>query len=130
MRRKWLIVTGLLWGLPWGGVVLAENAETPAPPDKSAASQPANRQEPARTGLNEVRGTLLAKSDDPRTLRLTVEGGGSVEFAYDSKTTFVNGGHPVAVGDLNYGDAILIHYAGKELTAIDVERVSKAPPTH
>ena len=38
----------------------------------------------------------------------------------------INGGSPVAIDDLNYGDELVVRYSGKELKAVVVDRVSKA----
>jgi hypothetical protein len=80
-----------------------------------------------RADLNEMKGKLQSKGDDPKTLRLLVEGGFNVEFTYDRKTTMINGGSPITVDDLSYGDELIIRYSGKELNAVEVDRVSKAP---
>jgi hypothetical protein len=76
--------------------------------------------------LNEMKGKLQAKSDDPKTLRLMVDGGFNVEFTYDRNTTMVNGGHTVQMSDLNYGDELIVRYAGKDLNAVEIDRVNKA----
>jgi len=80
-----------------------------------------------RPGLNEMQGKLVSKSDDPKTLRLLVDGGFNVEFTYDGQTTWVNGGSPITVDDLSYGDVVMIGYSGMDLNAVEVDRVSKAP---
>ena len=80
-----------------------------------------------RTDLNEMRGKLESKSDDPKTLRLIVEGGYNVGFTYNAKTTAYSASGTISVDDLSYGDELIVRYAGKELDAIEVERVSQAP---
>lgn len=80
----------------------------------------------ATSGLNEMRGKLVSKSDDPRIIRISADGGINIEFSYDAATVMINGGKPVAVNDLNYGDELLIRYSGKELKAVVIDRVSKA----
>jgi hypothetical protein len=80
----------------------------------------------ATSGLNEMRGKLVSKSDDPHAIRISVDGGINVEFAYDAGTLMINGGKPVVLDDLNYGDELLIRYSGKELKAVVIDRVSKA----
>jgi len=80
-----------------------------------------------RADLNEMKGKLQSKGNDPATLRILVDGGFNVEFTYDRKTTMINGGSPITVNDLSYGDELVIRYSGKELYAVEVERVSQAP---
>lgn len=80
-----------------------------------------------RSKLNEIRGKVQSVSHDPQTLRVTVEGGVNIEFAYDSKTAMVNGGSRITMADLSYGDEVIVHYSGKELYAVDIDRVGKAP---
>jgi hypothetical protein len=99
--------------------VLAESAAAPANVAVSTAMA-------ATAGLNEMRGKLESKSNDPRTIRLTVDGGYNVEFSYDAQTTMINGGNPVTIDDFSYGDELIIRYSGKELKAVVVDRVSKA----
>ena len=98
---------------------VAAPTATPKPTPKPAV--------PRAVGLNELKGNLLSISDDPKTFRLIVEGGYNVEFTYDPKTSVVNGGDPIKVEDLGYNDQLIVRYAGKELYAVEVERVSKAP---
>jgi len=95
-------------------------SEQPAPP----ALKPAP---PRRTGLNEMKGKLLSVSDDPKTLRLIVDGGFNVEFTYDAQSSVTNGGQPIRISDLEYNDELIVRYAGKDLYAVEVDRVSKAP---
>jgi len=97
----------------------ADDAGPPAKADVSAAMA-------ATSGLNEMKGTLESKSSDPKTIRLTVDGGYNVEFSYDANTVMINGGSPVTIDDLNYGDELVIRYAGKELKAVVVDRAKKA----
>lgn len=80
-----------------------------------------------RTDLNEMKGKLESKGNDPKTLRILVDGGFNAEFTYDKKTTMTNGGSSITADDLSYGDELVIRYAGKELYAVEVDRVSKAP---
>jgi hypothetical protein len=94
-------------------------ADAPKPVAKPVVPRP--------VGLNEMKGKLLSISDDPKTFRLIVEGGYNVEFTYDPKTSVVNGGDPLKMEDLGYNDQVIVRYAGKELYAVEVERVSKAP---
>ena len=93
-------------------------AETPKP-----AAPPAARQ----SGLNEMKGKFQSKSYDPKTLRLIVDGGYNVEFSFDSKTTMVNGGSTISIEDLEYNDEVVVRYSGKEMYAVEIDRVSKAP---
>lgn len=81
---------------------------------------------PKRTGLNEIRGKLLSKSYDPKAIRLVVTGGINVEFAYDQKTTIQTQGAVLSMEDLGYDDVLAVRYAGKDLYALEVERLSKA----
>ncbi len=98
--------------------------ETPRPAKtpKTAAPAPPTR----KVNLNEMTGKLESKSNDSKTLRLSVNGGYNVEFTYDKTTAIVNGGSPVAIDDLEYGDELIVRYAGKELQAVEIDRVKKA----
>jgi hypothetical protein len=96
----------------------AANPETPAPAKKTAVSH---------HGINEMKGKLMSVSTDPGTLRLMTDGGFNVEFSYDQKTSVINGGEPVSLEDLNYNDGLIVRYEGKDLYAVEIERVSKAP---
>jgi hypothetical protein len=122
--------------------VAAPSAATPAPAATPAAV-PEATPKPAATpppvgggakpavaraaGLNEMKGKLLSISNDPKTFRLIVDGGFNVEFTYDAKSSVVNGGDPIKIEDLGYNDQLVVHYAGKDLYAVEVERVSRAP---
>ena len=108
-------------------------ASAPVPPPASATNLP-GMQPPApvkkytpKPGLNEMKGKLVSKSSDPATLRMLVDGGFNVEFTYDAKTIWVNGGNPITEDDLNFGDELIIRYAGKDLNVVEADRVSKAP---
>jgi hypothetical protein len=103
-------------------------AEAPAPPPSEAA-KPAPPSPPRvpHPGLNEMKGKLLSKSYDPNTIRVIVDGGFNVEFTYDAKTSIANGGSSISIDDLNYNDQVVVRYAGKELYAVEIDRVSKAP---
>jgi hypothetical protein len=106
------------------------SVSTPPPPPIPAAALPgvtAPKLAPRRQGLNEMKGKLLSISYDPRTLRLIVDGGYNVEFTFDPHTSLVNGGEPIKFDDLGYNDVLVVRYSGKELYAIEIERVSKAP---
>ena len=113
------------------GVTATSNASAPAPtpaaPTPPLTSGGAKPVAPHRTGLNEMRGKLLSLSDDPQTFRLIVDGGYNVEFSYDEKSSVVNGGEPIKISELGYNDVLIVRYAGKDLYAVEVERVSKAP---
>jgi len=100
------------------------SAPTPTPVETPKSATP-----PAahRTGLNEMRGKFQSHSTDPRSLRVIVDGGYNVEFSYDGKTAIADGSAPVAMDDLNYGDELIVRYSGKELYALEIERVTKAP---
>ena len=56
-----------------------------------------------------------------------VDGGFNVEFSYDAHTLLRNGGSPVLMDDVNYGDELIVRYSGKEMNAIEIDRVSKVP---
>jgi len=114
---------------------VVDTTTTQAPPQAQAAaptavpepSKPPQPPPPLPAGLNEMRGKLESKSDDPKTIRLTVDGGYNVEFSYDAKTVMINGGNLITIDDLNYGDELIIRYSGKELKAVGIDRVNKAP---
>jgi hypothetical protein len=138
MRNITLIMIGLVIGFPFtafaedAAVPVAVAASTSVP---SAASLPgvtptAPALRAPRQDLNEMKGIFQSKGDDPPTLRILVDGGFNVEFTYDRNTSLVNGGNPIHIEDLNYGDEIIVRYAGKDLNAIDIDRVSKAPRPH
>ncbi|HVO32883.1 MAG TPA: hypothetical protein VMU17_03150 [Elusimicrobiota bacterium] len=117
--------------------VTAAPVETPSAPPAAApapASEPA-AQAPApaapvsmQLALNEMTGTVLSVDADNDVLRLTVDNQFNVDFTWNSKTAVTNGGHKIAVPDLNYGDKVVVRYSGKELQAVQIERLSKAPP--
>jgi hypothetical protein len=119
MRTSSLIFLAAAIGLV-SSFAPADDAGPPAKVDVSAAMA-------ATSGLNEMRGKLESKSNDPKAIRITVDGGFNVEFSYDARTTMINGGSPITLSDLNYGDELIVRYAGKELKAVVVDRVSKAP---
>jgi hypothetical protein len=100
-------------------------AQTPKAAEPSTLPAPTARS--GRADLNEMTGKLLAMSTDPKVLRITVAGGFNVEFTYDAKTIMLNGGKPVSASDLSYGDELVVRYAGKELRAVEVDRVNKGP---
>src|ERR1043166_2336603 len=114
MKKIWFLAFGLVIAIPLGSS--AETMKEATPPST-----------PVRSGLNEMRGKLASKNYDPRTLRLAVEGGYNVEFTYDKQTTMVNGGSPITMDDLEYGDELIVRYAGKELNALETDRVTKRP---
>jgi len=119
MRCKSLFILAVLGGLA-SSLTLAESAPAPASVIVSTAMA-------ATSGLNEMRGKLESKSHDPKTIRVTVDGGYNVEFSFDAKTVMINGGSSVTIDDLTYGDDLIIRYSGKELKAVVVDRISKAP---
>jgi hypothetical protein len=113
--------------------VAAPSTATPAPaatPPAVPAATPKPTAKPAvprPVGLNEMKGKLLSISNDPKTFRLIVEGGFNVEFTYDPKSSVLNGGDPIKMEELGYNDQLVVHYAGKDLYAVEIERVSRAP---
>lgn len=118
MRTSRLFILAAAFGL----AVSFSSAENPVAPAKAVVPDPLA----ATSGLNEIRGKLVSKSDDPRAIRISAEGGINVEFAYDAGTIMINGGKPVTVDDLNYGDELLIRYSGRELKAVVIDRLNKA----
>ncbi len=95
---------------------------TPKPAPKTGVLTPMTQ----RLRLNEVRGKLLSKSYDPRTLRLVVEGGFNIELTYDPSSLIVDNGKAIGIDELGYNDELIVRYVGKELYAAQIERVSKA----
>jgi hypothetical protein len=138
MKKIWFLAAGFIIGTPLRSSADAAKVEESTPDAGKVAvssspavaapvTAPAPPVAPRITGLNEIRGKLESKGDDPKTLRLTVDGGYNVEFTYDSKTSIINGGNPVSIDDLNYGDELIVRYSGMELNAVEIDRVSKAP---
>jgi len=106
-----LLVQTPLWADP-------PAAQTPAAvPAAAVAADPA---------MNEMSGSVLSVDSDSQAIRLTLDGGYSVEFSYDSQTLVRNGGHDITVKDLGYGDQVTIRYIGKDLVARKIERTHKA----
>jgi len=100
---------------------------SPSPPVPASPTPSPSTPPPHRSGLNEMRGKLQSREDDPKTLRVLVDGGFNVGFTYDSKTIVTAEGKVIAVDELEYNDELILRYSGKELYAIEVERVGKAP---
>ena len=121
MRKLGLTMTGLVLGFFSGTFALAAEAASTVNVSTPAAHP---------SGLNELKGKFQSKNDDPRAIRIMVDGGYNVEFAYDAKTTMINEGNSITVNDLSYGDELVIHYSGKDLYAVDIDRVSKAAQPH
>src|SRR5262245_8650709 len=99
-------------------------AETPTP--EAAKPLPGMKAEtpdnpPAaklnRAGLNSITGKLLSIDQDARLIRVTTPEGFNIGFSYDSKTNIHNGGKPLAIDTLNFGDKITLFYKGKDLHA-------------
>jgi hypothetical protein len=82
---------------------------------------------PLKPGYNEMVGTILDVEEDPNVLRITLENGYNVGFTFDDKTVMTNGGSPIKIPDLLYGDTVQVRYFGKELRATEIERLKKAP---
>ena len=129
MRKVQFLMTSMIAGF----LVSKSHADqAPAPdtvrvngstaPVASTPVAPIKRQ----TSLNEIKGKFQSSSDDPRTIRLISESGFNVEFPYDTKTTVFQGENRLTVKELNYNDEVAVRYAGKELYAIEVERLSHA----
>jgi hypothetical protein len=76
--------------------------------------------------LNEMTGTILSVDGDGGVVRITVQGGFNVDFAYDNSTELTDNGKPIKPEDLGYGDKIVVRYAGKDLMARQIERTSQA----
>jgi hypothetical protein len=148
MRRWWLAIGGLLLGgslqtAAWAAAAAEASKEADTWADVKADTETRRQEErekkdvaespgpPAEAGrrkdLNEMKGILHQLGTDPNTFRITVNGGFNVEFAYDRNTVMLNGGKSVTPSDLSYGDAVVVRYSGKELYAVEVERVGRAP---
>jgi len=115
-------------------------ADTPAAPEQAAqpveVHKPVESQKPVqqatkpvapKPNLNEMTGKIISIEDDPRIIRVALDGGYNIEFTYDNTTVFVNGGSPIKPKDLYYGDKVQVFYAGKNLNAVEIERLEKAP---
>jgi len=119
-RMRWVIAgLTLCWLLRTEAVAEEDNAA-------KATVQPSASKSP-QSHANEMKGKFQSRGDEAKTFRMILDGGFNVEFSYDAKTVVTNGGGPILLNDLAYGDEIIVHYTGKELNAIDIERVSKAP---
>jgi hypothetical protein len=77
--------------------------------------------------MNEFQGTVVSVEADTHLLRMNVDGGYSVQFTYNSKTTILDGHDPIKPFDLTYGDKIIARYVGKELYAKEIVRTAPAP---
>jgi hypothetical protein len=126
-----ILLTVPLWASSAQESTNASDSSAP-PPALSPASLPGMQPAAAvktyvpRPGLNEMQGKLVSRSDDPKTLRLLVDGGFNVEFTYDAQTRMVNGGSPITINDLNYSDVVIVRYSGMDLYAVELDRLSKA----
>ena len=145
MKKMWVLIGSIFLGASVRAS--ADTAQTETPPkvvdssasdNKEAASAaqpeavkppatPSKKVAPVRTDLNEMKGKVLSISYDPKTLRLIADGGFNVEFTYDAQTSLVNGGEPIRFDDLSFNDQLVVRYSGKELYAVEIVRVSKAP---
>ncbi len=104
-----------------------KSVEKQAPAAAPVAAKPVPaKPAPRVSGLNEMRGKLSSKSYDPKAVRLSVSGGYNVEFTYDQKSAITSNGTVISFEDLGYDDELIIRYAGKDLYAVEIERVSKA----
>jgi hypothetical protein len=72
-------------------------------------------------------GTIESVDADAGTVRVSVEGGFNVGFSFDRITKMVDNGKPIGPSDLNYGDKVIVRYAGQDLLAIQIERLAQAP---
>lgn len=97
------------------------------PASKQSAKTVAATPAPPKATLNEMVGKISAVEADARIVRLALDGGYSIEFTYDTTTAITNGGTPLKATDLYYGDKVEVKYAGKDLKAIVIERLEKAP---
>ncbi|MFA5975294.1 MAG: hypothetical protein WC859_03920 [Elusimicrobiota bacterium] len=79
--------------------------------------------------MNQMNGSILSIDTDSRVIRVTVEDGFNVEFAYSSKTQISDREHSVEIGELGYGDQVIVKYEGRELIAKRIERLEKAHRT-
>lgn len=108
----------------------AESASSVSPkelPGVSNASKPEISADPLapRAGLNQFVGTIQSVDADARVFRMIVEGGYNVELTYTTKTACIEGGKALSVESLDYNDKVVVRYAGRELAAVQIERLSK-----
>ena len=98
----------------------------PTPVTPPAATLPGMMPKPPHSFLNEMTGTVLSVDSDERVVRITVDGGFNVDFQYVHDTVLTDHGAPIEADALNYGDKIIIRYAGKDLVARQIERTTSA----
>jgi hypothetical protein len=79
------------------------------------------------SGMNQITGTVSSVDTDAKVLRLSVQGGISVEFPYHADTKIVDHGKPLSADALEYGDRVAVRYAGMALDARQIERIESAP---
>jgi len=77
--------------------------------------------------MNQINGTVFSVDSDAGVIRLSVDGGYSVEFAFNTQTTVRDGPNSLSPDDLQYGDRVAVRYVGRELVAKQIERLAKAP---
>lgn len=105
--RRILLTIGACWGV--AALLLADGA-VPAAPD-----------------YNEFQGSVVTVDSENHRLQMAVDGGYSVEFAYDSHTVVKEGSSALKPAELGYGDKITVRYQGKELLAKEILRTAQAP---
>ncbi len=96
-------------------------AVTKASESKPAAS-PAPSPRVAGIAMNEMKGTLSRIDLSEQTLRISIEGGYTAQFNYDSKTVVLSPGSPLTVKDLTRDDFLVIRYIGRDMTAREIEK--------
>jgi hypothetical protein len=90
----------------------------PSPPASSAPALPAS--------LNEMTGSLQTIDAEGGLLRITSDDGFNVEFSFDIKTICLDTDKKaLGFDDLEYGDRVRIRYLGRELHALEIDRLPK-----
>ena len=102
-------------------------AVAPSTASVEATSLPGVMPSPPDPAMNQMTGSILSVDEDAGTFRLQVEGGFNVGFTYDAKTKVTDGGKPVGISDLDYGDQVVVRYVGMDLKAWRIERLKKGP---
>jgi len=107
----------------------APSAPPPAPSDTHLIDSSGTGLSAAdRAAMNAMTGTLSSIDLDGQTIRLSVDGGINPQLAMDAKTVVESGGRLLKITDLQTGDTVIVRYLGQDLTARDIERISKKNP--
>ena len=106
--------------------VRADDVTKSTAPVSAAVTSPAPPASVPASNFNEITGSVMQIDHEERQLRMTTDNGTNVEFSYTSQTKVTNGGSPLRMDDLNYGDKIVVRYLGKDLIASEIERLGKA----